>query len=150
MATTQELEQLDCKYDKIVEKRYGQAWFVPEYYALVCELTDSYVPIEKFKEIFKEMQQQVEGKDVKRFVFDKRNLRVFHQPSMEWYFIEWKKEMYDKGVVEHRKILPDGEDWFKQAVKAGRELIKEKYPDNIIHKLNIVYCSSIEEALKGK
>lgn len=146
--TLQEVKDSGYQYQLLVDKRYGQAWYLPEKKAIICELTDSYVPIERFKEIFTEMQEKTAKLEVQRFVFDKRHLRVFHQPSMEWYFVEWKKEMYQKGLTEHRKLLPEGEDWFKQAVKAGRALIEEKYPDLILSKLDIQYCSSIKEALK--
>ncbi|MGF1534225.1 MAG: hypothetical protein ACFCUI_11015 [Bernardetiaceae bacterium] len=146
--TNKELQKLGLNYTPIVEKKYGQAWVIPTHKSIVCELTDSYVPIEKFKEIFIEMSEKTKGQDIVRFVFDKRHLRVFHQPSMEWYFIEWKTEMYHRGLIEHRKLLPQAEAWFTQAVKAGRALITEKYPDNIIEKLDIQYCETIADALR--
>lgn len=146
--TLEEIQETGYSYEEIVNKRYGKAWIIPEKAALICELTDSYVPIERFKEIFEEMQAKVSDKKLKRFIFDKRNLRVFHQPSMEWYFVEWKKEMYELGISEHRKILPEGEDWFKQAVKAGRQLILDKYTDLVVKELDIQYCKSVEDSLK--
>ncbi len=143
-----ELEESGYKYQLIIDLPYGKAWVIPQKKALLCELTDSYVPIERFRGIFLEMSEAIEGQDIDRFIFDKRHLRVFHQPSMEWYFIEWKKEMYAKGMTTHRKILPKDEEWFEDAVKAGRALIREKHPDNIIDKLDIQYCNSVTEALE--
>ncbi|MEM6297839.1 MAG: hypothetical protein AAF740_04020 [Bacteroidota bacterium] len=144
----EELEQSGYKHQLIIDLPYGKAWVIPQKKTLLCELTDSYVPIERFRDIFMKMGEAVKGQEIERFIFDKRHLRVFHQPSMEWYFIEWKKSMYDQGMVTHRKILPKGEDWFEDAVKAGRALIREKHPDNIIDKLDIQYCDSVTEALE--
>lgn len=113
---------------------------------VICVLKGDYIPIEFFKETFKQISEVIADGDYNKFVFDKRSLRTFHQPSMEWYYIHWKKDMFAYGVKEHRKILPEI-DWFKKAVMIAKDQLKEQYPSNIIDQLNIKYCDSIEEAI---
>lgn len=115
---------------------------------LICQLHLSYIPIEDFKALFGVCSGLIRETPVSKFIFDKRNLRAFHQPSMEWYFVHWKQEMYHAhGLKVHRKILPY-EAWFKTCVEAGRHEIAKKYPDTIIDQLDIRYASCIEEALR--
>ncbi|AHM60020.1 hypothetical protein D770_08795 [Flammeovirgaceae bacterium 311] len=114
---------------------------------LVCQTQASYIPIHTFKDSFLKCAGLIERGGVERFVFDKRSLRAFHQPSMEWYFVSWKQEMYKlHGLRVHRKILPP-EPWFQKCVEAGRHEIELKHPANIFSKLDIGYTGSIAESL---
>ncbi len=113
---------------------------------LVCSLQEEYVPIEFFKETFLTIGEIVKDGKYEKFIFDKRSLRTFHQPSMEWYFIHWKRDMLEYGLTKHRKILPDI-GWFKKAVMIAKHQLVERYPENIIEQLDIKYCDSIDEAI---
>ncbi|HEY0739880.1 MAG TPA: hypothetical protein VGD40_00410 [Chryseosolibacter sp.] len=112
----------------------------------VVQATSNYIPIEQFKEIFNFIGELVEHEKVKRLVFDKRNLTVFHQPSMEWYFVEWKEKMYAHGLTVHRKILP-ADQVFRQSVKIGREKINKAYPNGKFHQMDIAYAETLEDAI---
>lgn len=105
-----------------------------------------YIPINHFKNVFNEIGQLVEKYSVKKLIFDKRKLNVFHQPSMEWYFVEWKSQMLDLGLTRHVKILPIDEV-FRQSVKIGRRKIDESFPNGRFHQLEILYAESLEEAI---
>lgn len=113
----------------------------------LIQATATYIPIESFQEIFKAMGEIVVSNKITALIFDKRSLKVFHQPSMEWYFVEWKGEMAAHGLINHFKILPD-DQVFKQSVKLGREQINKKHPHAKYRELNIQYANSVEEALK--
>jgi hypothetical protein len=128
------------------EQRYVKVWVNSARKTVICELLSDYVPIEDFKEAFGEIGKLVEAGDFEKFIFDKRALRAFHQPTMEWYFIHWKKEMLGYGVKTHRKILP-AEKWFEKMVHIAKAQILTQYPDNIIDQLDIAYCDTVEEAI---
>jgi hypothetical protein len=128
------------------EQRYVKVWANSARKTIICELLTDYVPIEDFKEAFGEIGKLVEAGDFEKFIFDKRALRAFHQPTMEWYFIHWKKEMLGYGVKTHRKILP-AEKWFEKMVQIAKAQILTQYPDNIIDQLDIAYCDTVEEAI---
>lgn len=114
---------------------------------LLSQTQTSYVSIEAFKYSFMHSSGIIAERGVEKFIFDKRSLRAFHQPSMEWYFVEWKQEMFHKyGLRLHRKILP-AEVWFRKCVEAGRSEIERKHPENIFDQLDILYTATITEAI---
>jgi hypothetical protein len=112
----------------------------------VVEATTNYIPIDQFKEIFEYVAELTKTEHLTKLIFDKRKLTVFHQPSMEWYFVEWKEEMAGLGMTKHRKILPS-DDVFKQSVRIGREKLSKQYPKGKFHELDIQYANSLEEAI---
>ena len=133
-------------FDLAFEHKYARVWSNPIRKIVICELLTDYVPIEDFKEVFAEIGDLVKAGDFTKFIFDKRALRAFHQPTMEWYFIHWKKEMLGYGLKTHRKILP-AEKWFEKMVQIAKAQILIQYPDNIIGQLDIAYCDTLEAAI---
>ncbi|MDO8966201.1 MAG: hypothetical protein Q8S14_09505 [Algoriphagus sp.] len=140
---TSEIQDFELAY----EERYARVLVSAEKKIVICELLADYIPIEDFKEAFGQIGKIVKGGSFEKFIFDKRSLRAFHQPTMEWYFIHWKKDMLAYGLKTHRKILP-AEKWFEKMVQIAKQQILETYPDNIIDQLDIQYCDTIEEAIK--
>lgn len=128
--------------------RYARVEFIPgKQIAIITAITD-YIPIEEFKEIFNETEELIRNERIQKLVFDKRALKVFHQPSMEWYFIEWKDKMFDLGLKKHRKILPNDEV-FRHSVKIGREKILNENPNIKANEMEILYAESLEEAINN-
>lgn len=129
------------------EFKHASIFLLPEHPGVaVVEASASYIPLNKFKEIFDYISDLSSTRKLNKLIFDKRKLSVFHQPSMEWYFVEWKEKMFDAGLRIHRKILPNDEV-FRQSVRIGREKINKAYPDKKFHQLDIQYAESVEEAL---
>ena len=133
-------------FELMFEIKYARVYANQENGMIICELLTDYIPIDDFKEVFSEISKIVENGKFEKFIFDKRSLRAFHQPSMEWYFLNWKNKMLELGLSKHRKILPE-EKWFEKMVMIAKEQIMKNNPDNIIHLLDIKYCNSIEEAI---
>jgi hypothetical protein len=133
-------------FELLFDEKYAKVYANQEKGMIICELLTDYIPIDDFKATFSQISKIVENGKYKKFIFDKRSLRAFHQPSMEWYFLNWKNKMLDLGLSQHRKILPE-EKWFEKMVMIAKEQIMKNNPDNIIHLLDIKYCSSIEEAI---
>ena len=133
-------------FKSVVEEEYARVLINEDKKTIICELLKDYVPIEDFKVIFYQISDIVKEGDYTKFIFDKRSLRAFHQPTMEWYFIHWKQEMLQYGITKHRKILPS-EKWFEKMVQIAKSQILQNYPSNIIDQLDIQYCDSIEEAI---
>jgi hypothetical protein len=133
-------------FELMFEIRYARVYANKEKGIIICELLTDYIPIDDFKQVFAEISKVIESGKYEKFIFDKRSLRAFHQPSMEWYFLNWKNKMLELGLSKHRKILPE-EKWFEKMVMIAKEQIMKNNPDNIIHLLDIKYCNSIEEAI---
>ena len=145
--TTQvsELSQFTTHFDS----RFAKVIYSEKDNIILCELKSEYVPIEHFKDTFYKISELVKKGINGKFIFDKRSLRAFHQPSMEWYYVVWKKDMYQHGLAKHRKILPK-EAWFRKSVEIARNEMIRAYPnDPVLDKLDIRYCESIEEALEN-
>ncbi len=113
----------------------------------VVQAVSSYIPFESFKEVFIFIGELAGRKNLKKLIFDKTKLTVFHQPSMEWYFIEWKEKMFGIGLNTHIKILPKDEI-FRYSVKIGRDKIDKNHPEKNYNKMDISYAETLEEALK--
>lgn len=133
-------------FQLMLETKYAKVYAQEQKGIIICELLTDYCPIEDFKALFNQISEIVEKGNYEKFIFDKRALRAFHQPSMEWYFLNWKNKMLELGIKKHRKILPE-EKWFEKMVMIAKEQIIKNNPDNIIHLLDIKYCDSIEEAI---
>lgn len=112
----------------------------------IVEAIATYIPIEEFKEIFSAIGKFTAERKITKLIFDKRKLSVFHQPSMEWYFVEWKEKMFDLGLKTHRKILPQ-DPIFRQSVKIGRDKIKQIHPNGKYLQMDIQYADNLEDAI---
>ncbi len=140
--TTLDYPNLQLKYTFDTAKVYV---YEPEK-TVVIQTLKSYIPIEQFQEIFESTALAVTQLGLSKLVFDKRELRVFHQPSMEWYFVEWKERMFYKGLRIHRKILPK-DPIFVKSVSIGREKIDRQYPDKKFHEMDIQYFDTLNDAI---
>lgn len=147
MSNTTINQQTKPEFKDYYNSRFSRIYYSPDIKTIICELKSEYVPIEHFKDTFYKISELVEDGNNHKFIFDKRSLRAFHQPSMEWYFVVWKKEMYEKGLRIHRKILPP-EPWFRKSVAIAKDQISREQHDLILEKLDIKYCESIEEAIE--
>ncbi|MFT6882955.1 MAG: hypothetical protein ACI83W_000125 [Marinoscillum sp.] len=116
---------------------------------IACVITKDYIPISKFKELFEMLSFEILEGDFDKFVFDKTQLRTFHQPSMKWYFTEWKTEMFKHGLYKHFKVLPEL-DYFRKAVEAARKPLLAQYPKEMLAKLRIEYFETVKEAVEAE
>ncbi|MFT4738636.1 MAG: hypothetical protein ACI8QD_001430 [Cyclobacteriaceae bacterium] len=136
-------------FEQIFTNEFGSGYINEEEGAIALVAEADYIPIKNFKQLFEMLADEIESNPVySKFIFDKRALRTFHQPSMKWYFMEWKTKMIIYGLNKHYKILPDL-GYFKKAVEAARKPLLKKYPQEILSKLSIEYCDDVESALKA-
>jgi len=135
------------EFSLISKAEYISVFYNRQLELAFCVAEVEYIPIENFKAFFASVSGLMETFPMRHLLFDKRNLRTFHQPSMEWYFAVWKPSMKAKGLVNHYKILPDLE-WFAQAVNAGKHEIFKKYTKDILNGIRIFYVDSVESAIE--
>lgn len=140
-------EIIDVQPFLYFENEYTVIYFCEKEGYILCIAKAAFIPIDEFMNIFKKNTELAKTNKFKKFIFDKRSLRAFHQPSMEWYYIEWKQEVFENGIDKHYKILPH-ELWFQRAVEAGKAQILKDYPENILHQVDIRYFDSIKNALE--
>ncbi len=144
-----EIKNYNNKEFKLFYKsEFATLYYNSQLMIAVCSAEAEYIPIDNFKEIFLKISDFITQSPIKHFIFDKRNLRTFHQPSMEWYFAIWKPTVKINGLTNHYKILPDLL-WFEKAVQAGKHEILSKYGSNLLEGINIFYYNSIEEVVES-
>lgn len=136
----------DFGFELLTGTLYADIYVARDRKMIACVLLDEYVPIRYFKETFGLISAEIRKGGYETFIFDKRALRTFHQPSMEWYFLDWKTEMIQFGLTHHRKLLPDL-PWFVKTVEIARNPLLSKLPEAVRQQLDIRYCSTLEEAV---
>jgi hypothetical protein len=115
---------------------------------LVIKATSEYIPKTQFQELFIAVGHVVVKNHITKLIFDKRSLTVFHQPSMEWYFLVWKELMFYHGLKVHRKILPN-DQFFRESVRIGRERIFKRHPEGKFNEMDIQYSTSLTDAIEN-
>lgn len=146
MTTTKLLE----KWTSVETSKFADIQYNSSTQTALITTKAEYLPMDKFREIFESLSKLFNTQAVKTLVFDKQSLRVFHQPSMEWYYNEWKTVMLQKhGLRNHYKILPQ-DSLFRKSVEIGRSKILSSVAENSpLKQLNIRYFETVEEALKA-
>ncbi|MDF2450026.1 MAG: hypothetical protein K0R26_2530 [Bacteroidota bacterium] len=142
----EKLDYLGFEFKLISKCSYASVYYNSELSFAMCIADVEYIPIENFKNIFLTISDLMETQTIHHLLFDKHNLRTFHQPSMEWYFAIWKPSVKHKGLTNHYKILPQ-QEWFKQAVNAGKHEILKKYTSEILNGIQVTYLNSIDDAI---
>lgn len=146
MTEVKDIRLPDHGFEMSFQNRFAETYTHPQNGVIACILKESYIPIAEFKLIFNHLSKEIRKGGYDKFVFDKRALRTFHQPSMEWYYVEWKTEMLHHGLTKHRKLLPEL-DWFVKAVAIAKRPLLESISQEVADRLNIVYCHSLQEAI---
>ncbi len=136
-------------FQLLYEDGTGKIYYSPQSQVFICEIIKAYMPIEEFKNLLMQKARLLKEHPCQKFIFDKRAIRGFHQPSMEWYYVVWKPKMYEKfGLSVHRKLFTT-ELWFRKCVEVGRSTIKQKYPDSVCHQMDIQVKESIRDAIQS-
>lgn len=141
-------ETLDISMTTYFENEHGVTYYLDDHGYVLTKLKQPYIPISEFMQLFNKTGDLIKSRKAKKFILDKRLLRAFHQPTMEWYFVEWKEDMYKHGLTVHRKLIPE-EKWFRRCIEAGRAEINDNYPNACFHQLDIQYRDSIPEAIES-
>jgi len=140
-------ENIPFQYTEIITSDFVRALISEDKKIIICEARMSYIPIEEFKKTFHECSEIISAEGVSKFIFDKRELTSFHQPSMEWYFLTWKKDMLKLGLNQHRKVLPE-KPWFRQCVEACKSQMLANADNTFLEAINLGYFDTVEDCIK--
>jgi hypothetical protein len=147
MMTPDDLHLINERFTERYSDEFGRIYTANDSNTIICELLLPYTPIDDFMNLLKQQMFLIEMYGCDKFVFDKRAIRGFHQPSMEWYYLTWKVDAYRRfGLAKHRKLFTN-EEWFLKCVEAGRAQIRQKDPGSIVHTLDIKVCQTLAEAV---
>jgi hypothetical protein len=145
----EDLKVLQERFNLQYEGEYGNMFVGKDSNLIICEMTQAYTPIEDFMSLLEQKRELIKKYGCEKFIFDKRAIKGFHQPSMEWYYLTWKVDMYNNfKLAKHRKLFTtDG--WFLKCIEAGRAEIKRKDPGSIVHTLDIKVCKDLKDAIES-
>jgi hypothetical protein len=116
---------------------------------MMCKILTPYVLEEDFKKLVMQCTTVAQKTGCDKYIFDKRALKTFHQPSMEWYYVYWKPYMYKEfQLKKHRKLFLM-EEWWLKCIEIGRNQIYKKYPNSICHSLDIKVSRDLEDAINN-
>ncbi len=132
--------------DKLYESEFVAFYKLKESSLGVCMANTEYIPIEHFRKDFHAIGKLIKENEIHALVFDKQKLNTFHQPSMEWYYTQWKEELVGHGLKTHYKILPSA-PWFEKSVEAGKRDIKKNNPDFDFDQFEVKYVASLADAI---
>lgn len=137
-------------FEQIFTNEEGAGYINPSQNTIALIASTDYISIKKFKQLFEMLTDEIESSDNEyhTFIFDKSALRTFHQPSMKWYFLEWKTAMAKHGLNRHIKILPKL-DYFKRAVEAARKPLLKQFPVELRDQISIEYFENLQEAINS-
>ncbi len=133
---------------KIADAKVASLYYAAHQQAVVIVTKVEYISMDQFRELFSSVTSLIHIKRVQKLIFDKRSMKVFHQPSMEWYYTDWKTKMLaNYGLRNHYKLLPN-DMLFRKSVDIGRAKIQNAAPEgSLLKELNIRYFETLEEAL---
>ncbi len=127
--------------------KYMNIFFDSKNEVLFCITNIDFVPEEDFRLIFERVAQEIDKKNIKKVIFDKRTLKIFDQPSMVWYHIIWKVAVKAKnGMVTYRKLLPNDAD-FRLSVEIGKKHLQLMDASFSFADFDIQYVDNLEDAL---
>ncbi len=130
----------------IVDNANSYAAYLSEYNALFCVIKKAYIRKEDFEQLFNAIAEEAKIQGAEKVIFDKRNMKVFDQPSMTWYHIVFKEDLLASiGLKKYRKLLPE-DNLFKMSVEIGKGKIAREHNFDF-SKYDIQYCESVEESL---
>jgi len=137
------------RFSERYSDEFGKIYTANDSNTILCVVLQAYTPIDDFMNLLKQQMTVIDMYGCDKFIFDKRAIRGFHQPSMEWYYLTWKVEAYKKyGLSKHRKLFTD-EKWFLRCIEAGRDQIRQKDPGSVVHTLDIKVVKDYAEALES-
>ena len=125
----------------------GKVEYLPDEQTVMLTFKGKFVPLPAFQNLLACVTALSKKEKVTKMIFDKSSLKVFHQPSMEWYHAEWKPQMRQSGLRVYRKILPP-DLLFVQSLAVGREKILKSNSAFDPRQYDIQYCQDLEEALR--
>lgn len=141
-------EPVPASFAPYISLAEADIYYQPQYAVALVQTKANFIPMKSFQLLFNQVKELAAEQTVARVLFDKRSLTIFHQPSMEWYYLQWKDYMIKEySLLEHGKILPK-DDLFRQSVKQAREKIFSNNPLHGISRIDLLYFESLAEALQ--
>ncbi|SDL45250.1 hypothetical protein SAMN05421823_10664 [Catalinimonas alkaloidigena] len=114
---------------------------------IIMTATRPFIPEDEFREMLAQLETFLRQQPVRKLIFDQRHLRHFHARSFEWLFCHWQPRMQHHALVQYCYLLPE-DTLFRSEFRAFLRKIREEYPPNLFHEMQLHFCDSFLEALE--
>jgi hypothetical protein len=132
----------------ILENNYFNVIYLPESKIVMCKCLAATVPLFRFKEYFKIIEEYIVKEKAEVIILDIRLFRSYDHMLMVWYYVHWMVEMKPLGLRAYRFILPVNKG-FRVSLDAGRKRIAKNYPKFKFENYDIKYCDTLLEAFES-
>jgi hypothetical protein len=127
--------------------KYATVTFLPANETAIFRIHGAFIPMTDYQAALDKLSELVQQDKVQKLVVDAPKLVAYHQPSVEWSFVNWKKRMEPHGLRQYRYVLPDSGE-YRRSLQDGLRKIGREHPDTGIDRLDLAYCRTLDEAVE--
>ena len=127
---------------------YATVSFMPANETAIVSIHGAYIPMTDYQQTLEKLGELVKQEKVQKLIVDARQLVAYHQPSVEWSFLNWKQEMRTHGLNSYRYVLPNTGE-YRRNLEHGIQKIRREHPNtDVLDRMDMAYCRSLEEAVE--
>lgn len=128
--------------------RYATVSFMPANETAIVSIHGAFIPMTDYQQTLEKLGELVRQEKVQKLIVDARQLLAYHQPSVEWSFLNWKRQMHEHGLNRYRYILSSTGEYRKN-LENGLQKIRREHPEpTVLDQMDLAYCQSLEEAVE--
>jgi len=127
--------------------KYATVSFMPASETAVVRIHGAFIPLTDYQDTLEKLGELVEQEKVHKMIVDAQQLVAYHQPSVEWSFLNWKQEMQSHGLKSYRYVLSDSGE-YRKMLENGLSKIRREHPETQLDRMDVAYCRSMEEAVE--
>jgi|GEM_PF-7004584 len=134
--------------EEYFRSRYATVSFIPASETAIVSIHGAFIPMTEYQQTLEKIGELVKQEKVHKLIVDARQLVAYHQPSVEWSFLNWKREMSTYGLNSYRYVVPNSGEYRKN-LENGIQKIRRDHPDtDLLDRMDLAYCRSLEEAVE--
>ncbi len=126
---------------------YATVSFMPEAEAAIVRIHGAYIPMTDYQATLAKVGELAQKENVHKVIVEAQELVAFHQPSVEWDLLHWKKAMHDQGLTRYRYVLP-AEGGYRKHMEKSMHKICDQHPETHLNQLDVAFCRSLDEAVE--
>ncbi len=134
--------------EEYYRSRYATVSFMPANETAIVSIHGAFIPMTDYQQTLEKLGELVRQEKVHKLIVDAQQLVAYHQPSVEWSFLNWKREMRNHGLTSYRYVLPNGGEYRKNLENGIRKIRRDHPNMEVLDRMDLTYCHSLEEAVE--
>ncbi len=134
--------------EEFYRSRFATVSFMPATETAIVSIHGAFIPMTDYQQTLEKLGELVKQEKVQKLIVDARQLLAYHQPSLEWSFLNWKREMQRHGLMRYRYVLANTGD-YRRNMENGILKMRREHPETeLLDRMDLAYCRSVEEAVE--